>query len=174
MKASENLVREMKLIEDSVSLSEPEGRRIAIRSVFAAVEMLVAEISANLVHKLPPADWESHEERHRWFLELCALSNISYRINDQGQAQLGQPNTPLRNRALFALNMCARVTGTDLSPRSDEGWNEFLHATRIRNRITHPKDQDDLDVSAQEYDTVVKALQWFVRCHHRASGRTSY
>ena len=170
MKASENFVREIKLIEDSVSLSEPEGRRIAIRSVFAAVEILVADISANLVDKLPPADIESHDKKHKWFLELCALSNISYRINDKGQVQVEQPNTPLRNRALFALNMCARVTGTDLSPRSEEGWNEFLRATSIRNRITHPKDQTDLDVSAQEYDTVVKAFQWFVWCHHRAAG----
>ena len=88
MKASENLVREMKLIEDSVSLSEPEGRRIAIRSVFAAVEMLVAEISANLVHKLPPADWESHEERHRWFLGFlncvrCRISHIESTTRDR-------------------------------------------------------------------------------------------
>ena len=170
MIASENLAQELNLIEDSVSLSQPEGRRIAVRSVFAAVEILVAEISVNLVDKVPPSDGASHEERHRWFLELCALSNISHRINDKGQVQLEKPNTPLRNRALFALNMCARATGTNLSPRSEEGWSDFLHATKIRNRITHPKNQDDLDVTSRDYDTVVKGFQWFVRCHHRATG----
>ena len=134
MEVSENFVQEMRVIENSISLSRPEGRRIAIRSVLAAIEILVSEISENLADKLPPADLKSHEARHRWFLELCALSNISYRINDKGEVQVEQPHTPLRNRALFALNMCSRVTDTCLSPRNEEGWNEFLHATEIRNR----------------------------------------
>ena len=125
----------------------------------------MAEIATNLVDKVPPSDWSRHDERHRWFLELCALSNVSYRINDKGELQSERSNTPLRNRALFVLNMCARATGTEQSPRDEEGWGEFLEATRIRNRITHPKNQQDLEVSEREYDVVVRGLQWFVRCH---------
>lgn len=174
MKGSEKLAQELKLIEESVSLQNPEGRRIAIRSAFAGLEVLVSEISTGLLNKLPPADLESHEQRHQWFLELCALSNISYSINDKGQLQQEPPKTPLKQRALFALNMCARVTKTQIEPKKDPGWEHFTRAIQIRNQITHPKNESDLNVSKDEYSTVVKAIQWFVLYHHRACGGQKY
>ena len=174
MKGSRRVAEELKLIEDLISLSQTDGRRIAIRSVFSALEILVAELCTHLLDKLPPADLKDHEERHKWFLELCALSNISYRIDDNGHLQLERPNISLKHRTLFALNMTARVTGSDISPKQDEGWKQFVQATKIRNRITHPKTQDDLEVSKQEYATVVEALQWLARFYHRAVGGSQY
>ncbi len=174
MKGSEKLAQELKLIEESVSLQSPEGRRIAIRSAFAGLEVLVSEICTGLLDKLPPADLESHEQRHQWFLELCALSNISYSIDDKGQLRQEPPKTSLKQRALFALNMRARVTQTQIDPKNDPGWNQFTKATKIRNRITHPKKESDLNVSNDDYSTVVEAIQWFVRYHHRACGGQKY
>ena len=174
MKATNSYISELEAIEASIPLTNSRGRRIAIRSVFGAIEILVSEIANNLVDKLPEADITIHEERHRWFFELCALSNMSYKIDDKGQLRIEQPMTPLRNRALFALNMCARTTGIGIDPRQVEGWNDFLQAVKIRNRVTHPKSEADLKVSSQEYDTAVGALKWFVRCHHRACGGKEY
>ena len=139
MKGSQCLGEELELIEDSISISTAHGRRIAIRSVVTALEVLVAEICANLVNKLLPASLEDYDERHKWLLELCTLSNISYRIDYCGQLQLEHPNIPLKLRALFALNMSAQVTDSNISPKSDIGWVKFRSATKIRNRITHPK-----------------------------------
>ena len=174
MKGSDTLVEELELIENSISASTAHGRRIAIRSVFSALEVLVAEMGAILVKQPLPNDLANHEERHKYFLELCALSNISYRIDDRGQLQLEHPNIPLKQRVLFVMNMSARITGSEISPKGDDGWRKFLEATKIRNRITHPKNQDDLEVSRLEYDIVVEALKWFVRWHHRANGGTQY
>ena len=174
MKGSEKLAQEFELIEESVLLQHPEGRRIAIRSAFAGLEVLVSEICTGLLDKLPPADLESHEQRHQWFLELCALSNVSYRIDDKGRLRQARPNTPLKQRALFALNMCARVTQTQIDPKRDPGWKQFESATKIRNRITHPKNESDLNVSNDDYSTAINAIQWFVRYHHKACGGQKY
>jgi len=42
-----------------------------------------------------------------------------------------------------------------------EGWNKLKEAQKIRNRITHPKSPEDLQVSKQDLTYVEAGLQWY-------------
>lgn len=167
----EQLSEELGLIEEHLPPEDPATRRVAIRSMFASVEALASALMSSTLTQLPlPDPRVSHEERHQYFLEACALSNISYRINDKGDLKIEPPRIRFQNRVLFALSMRAKASRVDLQPRQVPGWPDFLEATKIRNRITHPGSEDDLAVSKVDYDTVVKGLQWVIRCNHRACG----
>ena len=171
MEATETMVEELKIIEDKIPPTNASSRRIAIRSAFSSIEILLSEISANLITIVPPpADAAPHEERHRYFLELCALSDISYEIRQNGMLVIKAPRIQFENRVLFVLNVLDRTIGGQTRPRGVEGWQAFQDAIKIRNRITHPKTQGDLSVSQGDYETVIKGFHWFVRCHHRACG----
>ena len=175
MKATELMAEELEIIEDKIPPTNAVSRRIAIRSIFSSIEILLSEISAKLVSMVrPPADGAPHEEKHRYFLELCALSGISYEIRQDGMLVIKAPRIRFENRVLFVLKLLDRTVGRQTRLKEIEGWQEFQDAIKIRNRITHPKTKDDLSVSQEDYDTVIRGLQWFVRCHHRACGGRRY
>lgn len=171
MEATTTMAEELKMIEDKIPPTNAASRRIAIRSAFSSIEILLSEISATLIRIVrPPVDSAPHEEKHRHFLELCALSDISYEIRQNGTLVIKAPRIQFENRVLFVLNVLDRTIGRQTRPKKIDGWQEFQDAIKIRNRITHPKTKDDLAVSQGDYETVIKGVQWFVRCHHRACG----
>ena len=175
MKATAMMAEELKIIEDKIPPTNAVSRRIAIRSLFSSVEILLSEISANLVSRVrPPVDGSPHEEKHRYFLELCALSDISYEIRQNGMLVIKAPRIQFETRVLFVLNVLDRTIGRQTRPKEIEGWQEFQDAIKIRNRITHPKTKDDLSVSQEDYETAIRGFQWFVRCHHRACAGRRY
>ena len=175
MKATAMMAEELKIIEDKIPPTNAVSRRIAIRSLFSSIEILLSEISANLVSRVrPPADGAPHEEKHRYFLELCALSDISYEIKQNGMLVIKNPRVQFERRVLFVLSVLDRTIKRQTKLTKIEGWQEFQDAIKTRNRITHPKTKDDLSVSQEDYDTVIRGFQWFVRCHHRACGGRRY
>ena len=169
------LAEELQLIEERLPPDDPATRRIAIRSMFASVEALASAVMSSALRQLPPpATRASHEERHRYFLEACALSDISYEINDSGDLEIRPPRMRFQNRVIFALIMRAKASGITLKPKQVPGWPDFLVAVKIRNRVTHPKSESDLSLSKSDYAMAVKGLQWVVLCNHRACGGTAF
>jgi len=177
--ALEELARELELIEHIGDGGNPDPIkiRLMIRSVFAAVESLAAAMMAAALPKiaaLAVSSNECSEERHRMFFEVCALSDMSYQISDRGEISIQPARSQLKNKVLFAINMLAKSNSVTIAPRKIEGWDAFLNAIRIRNRITHPQAAEDLSVSSTDYETATKGLQWVVRCNHRACGGITY
>ena len=86
----------------------------------------------------------THEEQHRLFFEVCALSDMSYFIKDNGHIDLRSLKADFKAKVLFAIRMLAKSKGIDLDPTQVEGWEKFREAIKIRNRITHPSKSEDL------------------------------
>jgi hypothetical protein len=63
---------------------------------------------------------------------------------------------------VFTLKAFAKDTLPALDLRGDgPAWANFKEAFRIRNRITHPKCEADLNVSDSAFGTVQRAFLWF-------------
>ena len=162
---------ELRLIEEKLPPDSEATRRVSIRSLFASIEILLSETSQEVAQTLPPpSEGTSHDEKHRYFLELCALTNISFEISANGILFVQPPRIPLERRVLFVIKMLAKRSGVDIVPKQEEGWTDMRDALRIRNRITHPKCEADLSVSEEEYNTAKNALMWLVMCHRQALG----
>lgn len=43
-----------------------------------------------------------------------------------------------------------------------EGWESLIKAVKIRNRITHPKKHEDLEISDEELKRIDSAGNWFI------------
>lgn len=174
--ALEELSRELNIIEELGDNDDASIRRIIIRSAFASIEALTSAIMSTALPALTDTALTDPKAANdpTTFLEIVALSDMSYSIDDRGSLKIEPLRAPLRNRLLFALAMLAKSNGVNLKPNQVSGWNDFLKAIKIRDRITHPSDLDDLSVSKEDYQIVITALQWAVRCHHRACGGTIF
>ena len=60
------------------------------------------------------------------------------------------------------LTTCARIKGLAVQWFDDGGWDAFKKARTIRNALTHPRREGDVEVTDEELDTVKLAEQWFI------------
>jgi hypothetical protein len=135
----------------------PFWRRTLVRSLFACIEGMsyrmkyVALIMArNHSVRLSPA-------------ERALMKEESYDLNDKGEAAISKSKLRTADNLLFSLKIAARACKTPFEiDKGGEGWGSFKDALKIRDRITHPKNSQDLLISDEELNIVWKTINWYV------------
>ena len=61
----------------------------------------------------------------------------------------------------FVYGLAARLFAISELPVSDHRYALFKRSVRIRNRITHPKDPSEINLSKDEVADVRAAILWF-------------
>jgi hypothetical protein len=133
-------------------------RRTAVRAIFALIEgvvyrmkQLAYEVHAYEGTLLPSADVAS------------LLLEESYELNDKGVA-ITRPNYPqIEKNIKFAFASVARAYNITYQLNfGDVRWDAFKKTLKVRNRLTHPKNTQDLIVSDEEAAIMMVAYIWFL------------
>lgn len=132
-----------------------ESRQL-IRAIFAYLEGLTFAIKIRAVqHSIEKQDPVSQAE-HDFALE------IDHQITDRGEiAERPAPINFSRN-IRFAFRLYERVF--DHKPRFDADahwWDCLQKSVKVRDRLTHPRNPDDLDVSPNEVMEAFEARDGF-------------
>jgi hypothetical protein len=69
---------------------------------------------------------------------------------------------PIGDNLRFAFGAFMRSHGSTAVLPTDEGWNDFTRAIGIRNRVTHPKSNEDLQIGDEDIEIVRRAAHWLV------------
>ena len=144
----------------------PFARRTYLRSLsfFALVDgALSAErriVREYLAEQENPPGWLGALT----FAECVLLEEETFEIDDDGTVKARRRNfPPFKNHLRFTL----QITGKYFYRKPGEvdyggiGWQSFQIAHEIRNRITHPKNPDELLISDEELTNVKEAERWF-------------
>jgi len=124
-----------------------------VRLFISFVESLVATLKAEILEEI---DDLSNAER-------ALLSETTYDVSDQGKPVEKAFFVSIQKSIRFVFTMYAEMYGVQPSPNyGDDGWAAFLDAIRIRNRITHPRQVDELSVSDSEMVRIDKARDWIM------------
>lgn len=127
------------------------NRRGLIRAIFAFIEGNIFKIKEEIVieetHKRKPA--LSTEE-------LILLKEKTPYINDKGKVKSSPKYSELSANIRFAFDCYAKSAGinNDFDPNRTE-WKCLIESISVRNRIMHPKNSTDLNISENE---IVKAV----------------
>lgn len=131
------------------------AKRDFVRTSFAAIEGAVWSFREQIRALATSTEELSDAER-------TVLSEIAYSVDKTGR---------LSPQAKFltlpaAIRLCARI-GQRIAPAANmdfagAGWQNFTLAIDIRNRITHPKSLDDLNLTDRDLNTCAGALHWFL------------
>jgi hypothetical protein len=140
------------------SASTQVSRRNYIRSVFALFDYrlyLLRDATLKLMlQQENPADEEALER-------IVPLLEEHPRLRDNGRVE------PELNRAGFlpllayTLKQYAALTGYTKDVLSDNRYNDFRNALALRNRITHPRAGDSLEITDEDLASVEKAAEWW-------------
>ncbi|MEY4531936.1 MAG: hypothetical protein RLZZ156_2659 [Deinococcota bacterium] len=136
--------------------NEPFFRRIYIRSVISDIEAVVwflKQLCIKVSHIKPQLLDPS---------EYGFLSDETYELKENGDIQKKSKFLRLESNIQFTIKICNRLfhTSVDLQTGTIE-WQSFLKTIKVRNRITHPKNAIDLQISDDELETCKRTSSWF-------------
>jgi hypothetical protein len=137
------------------------NRRDLIRAIFAAVEGLTWSFKTEIVEIARSVDVLSSEEEQ-------ALSELSFSITSQGKIATQPRFVPLPALIRMAARLAAKINRNFIPEFDGVGWRRFRQAVKVRNRITHPKKDSDLDISDSDMEECLGALFWLLELHQNA------
>jgi len=136
-------------------------RRTLVRTLFAMIEGSVFALKQLIL------------EEHRIIgkIELspaqyAILSEEKYDLEESGVLRTLNTHPKLESNIKFTLPFYAHALGMSFEfdpPLGEEpGWGSLCQAHKKRNRLMHPKSQDDLTVSDGDLDDTLSAASWFI------------
>ena len=135
-------------------------RRLYVRSVFAALEAILAQLKA-------------HIKTVRLFddialsrTQLRKLNEFYTHVDQNGKRKRKHHRLPFLENVCFTLKLYAYssyvFTEIDIST---PGWHALERSVKVRNRITHPKTPEGIIVSNAEFKQALIAFRWFMQTH---------
>lgn len=120
-------------------------RRAVIRSTFAFIEGVIHSLKQIMI--LLERENSFLKVGERLLMQSILFENLNLR---------------LKENMLFTIDCFSRWMKIQI-PLSDkdETWKDFKSAIKIRNRLMHPKESNDLIISDEELIIVNKSFIWF-------------
>lgn len=149
------LVRDVSDCEESLAEDKQYLRRSYVRSLFAMIE--------GTIHCVKELEFgELYTRKKACIPTLVALKEEMFDIDEKGKIKKNTKFVMSANNLRFMVNTFERLYGKDL----DLGigtlrWTSFKRAIKIRNRITHPKEPGDLNISGKELAIAKNVNEWF-------------
>jgi hypothetical protein len=150
------LSEDVKLAEKAVHDGDDQfSRRTLVRTFLAMVEgsVFILKQEALRLADTEPTLFTS--------AEMALLREESYEL-DRGKPRTRTKFIPVDENLRFAIQMYMRDALPTFQLRINSlGWESFKTSIAIRNRITHPKQYSDLEVTDAELEEIRAAVKWF-------------
>jgi len=150
------LIEDVVAARERLTSSHTQGaRRDVVRASLAAIEGVtwvarehVRIALADLEELTPVAD--------------LAMRELTYAVSDRGQPIELMRGLPLLT-AVRLVVWQAKIISPEISVAfSTAGWSDLRQAVNIRNRITHPKPDQDLAISDDDLAVVGSGMSWLL------------
>jgi len=162
--AFEVLIQDVNLVIAELTKSDEQYlRRSAIRTIGAAIEGIIfhlKKIALSQANTFP----ELYSE-----LEKAALREETYSINDNGQVHVRPMLLPVKTSIKLIIKMVDKKKKF-LHEKSfnNAGWDALIASIEVRNKITHPKNISDLQITKKDVNQALKAFNWTLALALRA------
>lgn len=133
-------------------------RRAIYRAAFSWIEGVVYQMK-QVALKTQGGYYQAKFTR----AELIFLLEEAHGVNKKGLIESDNTNYLETQKNLqFAFSKLAQGFGVGtILDKSVHGWEKFTKAIKVRNRLTHPKAESDLNVSDDEMNTLQITISWF-------------
>jgi len=132
--------------------------RQLIRAVFAYIEGITFSVKVRAAaHCIENGVEISPQDRF-------FAADIDHFLDEKGQVVEQRAMLRLASNIRFAFSLSERAYGTGrLFDPGVEWWSCLMKSIRVRDRLTHPKMPEDVDIAGEEIVAVLKAREGFDR-----------
>jgi hypothetical protein len=150
-----DLVKDVDACEKSLVDGNQHAQRSYVRSLVAMIEGTI-----HCVKELEFA--ELYARKKTDIPTLVALKEVVFDIDENGKIKKKEKYVNPASNLRFVVNMFNSIFGKQLDLGiGTSKWDNFKTAIKIRNRITHPKETNDLSVSETELSVMKDVNEWF-------------
>ena len=129
--------------------------RTCLRTLFSELEAKMFLFHGLLLHMHDRSMLELSTE------EIMILKEQSCSVGHNGKICTSQKFIPFKDNLLFTLSLSERFFNKDVfRDTNDPKWQDVLALIEIRNRITHPKNMSDLQISDREVKIFNRGQDW--------------
>jgi hypothetical protein len=136
------------------------NRRTYVRTIFALFEGWSFYIRQTLIREIFKSGLKSNDPM--LIQRLSLLMDNSATLTDVGNIKLISQRIPFIKQFAFTLRSYAELVNLNPDYFVNNGWVNFRNAVSIRNRITHPRTQNDLKITQHDLDVLQEAREWFL------------
>lgn len=137
------------------------SRRNYLRSLCAYYEYVLS-ILQEVVTSILTDEYDLHSKNKEGieFFRIIPLLDFTVRLDESGNYRLEPNKTPLCSMVAYTLKTYAELVEIN-NPLSDKRWNDFRLTIKIRNRITHPKNANEICISDSELQLISAGWNWW-------------
>lgn len=162
VRASNKLTADIFATHEELRKVDPAlSRRLMVTQIFVQMAVL-----ASLVRSVINAHYDGGKDDVAELdpSDILVSHGEDYRIDEDGNAAFSEKKISTLPHVLYTLRFAARVQRRAFDPKCEAHWADVKPALRIRNRVTHPKSPEDLDVTDDELTVAMNSLLWFISC----------
>lgn len=94
-------------------------------------------------------------------LKIFPLLDSTIRINERGTYQIEPNKLPFISLVAYTFKTFSELANVK-DPLADQRWKDFCQAIKIRNRITHPKQSEEINISDLELQQIFRSREWWL------------
>ena len=129
--------------------------RSLVRSFFASVESSTFQMKYLALYLC------EHYEIDISPMEISIIKEESFDVKENGEVNLKKLKIPTISHLKFSCKILSKSIGQDFDINKFKGWNNFVGALEIRDKITHPKSADSLQISRRQFEVIIVGLMWY-------------
>lgn len=133
----------------------PYAQRALVRAQFALVEGLSYSLRQVTLSSLQGTELLTEAE-------TALLREERHSINEKGRPKTTQQFLKFPDSLLFSIHCYLKNHGATFDPDTQHlGWAAMRRAIKVRDRVTHPKTAESLDLSDEDLRSFVDATAWW-------------
>jgi hypothetical protein len=134
-------------------------RRVFLRNLFSLLEANLHMTRKKLAERI---SIQFQAEGYTILPILTMLLDYSPEFADSGKRiRLKHQSGDILTLARFIVKLYVYLTNVTKDYFGDQGWASFQSMVHVRNRITHPKSQEDIHISDDDLASIRAANAWF-------------
>ena len=94
--------------------------------------------------------------------EYAAMMEESYSVDERGNVNTYPRFLPLTTAIRLVVNAVKRYLPTYSVDFNHVGWTNLKAAVEVRNRLVHPKQLEDLDVTTEDVAKTMSGFGWLL------------
>ena len=144
-------------LEEAFRTNSPRHKRNAVRAVFAFIDGCHNFVRGHV-------ESQASAYKHLYSLsDLAVLREESPYVDERGNVKTRQLKIPLITsiKALVKLLEKNDVAKHEVD-LTHSGFLALAEAIEIRNRVVHPKNAEELDLSNEDMQLVAQAFNWYL------------
>ncbi|WP_372385159.1 hypothetical protein AB8613_23495 [Vibrio sp. BS-M-Sm-2] len=102
--------------------------------------------------------------------EIAYLKDKEIRLGESGKFEEKNARIPLKPNVKCFIELTKKLFGNQIDPMKDQyGWQSFIRSIEVRNKLMHPKEPKEFEVTDEQLSDIKSAFKWFIDSVHSST-----